>query len=457
MKGASVNTPRVSILVPIMNVEKYLRECLESLVNQTLQDIQIICLDDGSTDSSPAIIEEFRQRDPRIEVITKPNSGYGDSMNKGLALARGEYVGIVESDDFADPDMFEYLYELAVTHSADLVKSNYYEHKSTRAAADDPVVNMLKHCKKEEVFTPRVDQEIFIAKSTIWSAIYKRSFLIENEINFLPTPGASFQDTSFNLKTLIAAERAVATDRAFLHYRIDNEGSSVKSRAKAFFICEEYEEVWGYLSQRPEAYEALKTKIPRVQLGVYLWNLDRLSPELQYSFYEQFVKEFRVFQEQDFLDESEHIPFKWELLQGMLRDPEGHFVKHYGPIKVDTSYVLCAGEASAAAYGKLIDETLEKAGENSELLCIFNTGDSRMLKMCKGKRDADKRVFFDDSLKTDGLGGRVSANRLRGGEVIFAAAQAEPQRDVAVVRMAKKLSESKPYRRSQKLIRKTLR
>lgn len=99
----------VSILVPVCNVKKYLRECLDSLERQTLENIQIICIDDGSTDSSPEILKEFQARDSRFEIISKKNSGYGDSMNQGLAQAHGEYIGIVESDDFVNFDMFEKL------------------------------------------------------------------------------------------------------------------------------------------------------------------------------------------------------------------------------------------------------------------------------------------------------------------------------------------------------------
>ena len=111
------HTPKVSILVPIFNVEKYLRQCLDSIVNQTLKDIEIICINDGSTDSSPAIIDEFAKNDPRIVILTKTNSGYGDSMNQGLKKATGEYIGIVESDDWVDIDMFENLYDIAVKNN----------------------------------------------------------------------------------------------------------------------------------------------------------------------------------------------------------------------------------------------------------------------------------------------------------------------------------------------------
>ena len=96
---------KVSVLVPIYNVEKYLDKCLQSLCNQTLQEMEIICINDGSTDSSRQIIERYAKIDKRIVVIDKKNTGYGNSMNVGLDRASGEYIGIVESDDFIEPDM----------------------------------------------------------------------------------------------------------------------------------------------------------------------------------------------------------------------------------------------------------------------------------------------------------------------------------------------------------------
>ena len=119
---------RVSVLVPIYNVEKFLPECLDSLVNQTLKDIEIICINDGSTDRSPQIIQEYAKKDKRIKVINKKNSGYGDSMNQGLKKAKGEYIGIVESDDFIDLDAFEKFYKIAKKYDCDVVKSNFYEY-----------------------------------------------------------------------------------------------------------------------------------------------------------------------------------------------------------------------------------------------------------------------------------------------------------------------------------------
>ncbi len=117
---------KVSILVPVYNVEKYLRQCMDSLVNQTLKDIEIICIDDGSTDSSPVILDEYAEKDVRVRVIHKSNAGYGHSMNIGLRMARGEFIGIVESDDFADLEMFERLYIIAVEKNVEFVRSNFW-------------------------------------------------------------------------------------------------------------------------------------------------------------------------------------------------------------------------------------------------------------------------------------------------------------------------------------------
>ena len=113
---------KVSIVIPIYNVEKYLRQCLDSVVNQTLRDIEIICVNDGSKDSSLAIMKEYAERDERVKIIDKPNSGYGNSMNRGFDMACGEYIGIVESDDYADPEMFERLYATAKENELDVVK-----------------------------------------------------------------------------------------------------------------------------------------------------------------------------------------------------------------------------------------------------------------------------------------------------------------------------------------------
>ena len=123
--------PKVSILVPCYNVEKYLKQCLDSIVNQTLKDIEIIVINDGSTDSTLNIIKSYAKQDKRIKIIDKENEGYGKSMNQGLDAATGKYIGIVESDDWADTDMFEKLVKIADENNVDVAKGNYYKYTTT--------------------------------------------------------------------------------------------------------------------------------------------------------------------------------------------------------------------------------------------------------------------------------------------------------------------------------------
>lgn len=162
--------PKLSILVPIYNVEKYLSQCLESITAQTLQDIEIICINDGSMDGSLDIIKDFAKNDNRIVIIDKPNSGYGDSMNQGLEKATGEYIGIVESDDWIELDAFERLYQIARKNKADVVKANYYK---VRNNVD---VEKVAEIPTREVMCPAEDRKVFLFAPAIWSAIYRRDF-----------------------------------------------------------------------------------------------------------------------------------------------------------------------------------------------------------------------------------------------------------------------------------------
>lgn len=362
----------VSVLVPVFNVEKYLRQCLESLSCQTLDDIQIICIDDGSTDKSLEILREFEKKDSRFEVITKPNSGYGNSMNRGLAAAKGEYIGILESDDFGEKDMFEKLYSLAKSNDADVVKSNYYEHMGDRRIEDDNLVLNLLGCRFGVVFEPAEDPAVLMSAPAIWSGLYKKNFLKENNISFLETPGASFQDTSFHFKAFATAKRCVLTEEGYLHYRIDNANSSVKSQAKVFCICDEYEEIRFFLEQRPDIYEKTKYLLPKIQFGGYIWNLNRLVPKLQYDFYCEFIEEFQRYQKQGLLKQELFLEDNWVILSNMLSDPDGYFESHYGPRDVNVTRVVVFAKHAEKRAPFFLKTLLDNSEKNDELFYIFN-------------------------------------------------------------------------------------
>ena len=116
---------KLSIIVPVYNVEPYLRRCIDSILAQTFTDFELILVDDGSPDNCPAICDEYAEKDPRIVVIHKQNGGLSDARNAGLDIARGEYIGFVDSDDYIDAEMYEKMYNAAIMHNSDIVSCAY--------------------------------------------------------------------------------------------------------------------------------------------------------------------------------------------------------------------------------------------------------------------------------------------------------------------------------------------
>lgn len=235
---------KVSVLVPVYNVKTYLHECLDSLAAQTLDSIEFVCIDDGSTDGCSEILDAYAARDERFRVIHKENSGYGASMNVGLRAARGKYIGIVESDDFADAEMFEKLFEAAEKYQAEVVSSNFWAMKRGISTFSEN----WSGCAYEKVFSPiQEDSEIFLAGVNIWTGLYRKTFLQSHDIWFHETPGASYQDLSFAFMTMACAERYVLLKEAYLHYRMDNAASSMHSKTKVYCVMDEYDAMEKYL------------------------------------------------------------------------------------------------------------------------------------------------------------------------------------------------------------------
>ncbi|MBR6674972.1 MAG: glycosyltransferase [Alphaproteobacteria bacterium] len=282
--------PKISIIVPIYNVERYLPACLDSVLNQTFWDFEVICINDGSPDGCGQILAEYAKKDSRIKVINKSNSGYGDSMNRGLDMATGEYIGIVEPDDFVEPDMFEKLYEVAIQNNAEVVKSNFFEYYEQ---TDTNIVkNLIPDYCFNTVIVPSDYPAVFKMMPSIWSAIYSKKFLDENNIRFLSSPGASYQDTGFTFKVWSMAKRACFIPEPLLHYRSDNAGSSVKSVAKVFCVCDEFKEIRTYL-QNTNRYNDLKYIFAWIKYHIYMWNWKRLKEPAKSDFFMTFAQELK--------------------------------------------------------------------------------------------------------------------------------------------------------------------
>ena len=279
-------TPKVSVLVPCFNVERYVTQCLQSIACQTLNDMEVICINDGSTDSTPKLIRRIADNDSRFVVIDKPNSGYGASVNLALNRARGEYIGIVESDDFIEPDMFERLYAEASAYDLDISQCCYSRHTEGRDKPDP-----CKFLPKNETYRALDRLEAFQNPPAIWSAIYRRAFLNDNGIRFLETPGASFQDISFAFKTALMSRRSRCISKPLLHYRI-HQSNSVKKASNPMVVIKEFDEALDYAKTRG-LYEKVMPVMTAVEYASFKWNYLRLNSQSAHRFFDAWVDRWR--------------------------------------------------------------------------------------------------------------------------------------------------------------------
>lgn len=233
-----MNPTKVSVIIPVYNVEEYLRQCLDSIVNQTLKEIEIICVNDGSTDNSHQILTEYAQKDKRIIIINKENEGLGAARNTGMAYATGEYIGFVDSDDWVKLEAYEKFYKNAKTQNSDMVMCpiHVYDDITGKLKYDNPYFTL--ECLNEEfdncIFN-HLKTKNFLFKISVTSPnkIYKREFL--NEINAKFPERLIFEDNPFFYETYLKA-RNVSLIRDFLYfYRINRKDSIILKSDKSYF------------------------------------------------------------------------------------------------------------------------------------------------------------------------------------------------------------------------------
>ncbi len=212
-------TPKVSIIIPVFNTEKYLKKCLDSVLNQTLSDIEVICINDCSKDNSLEILKEYSNKDKRLKLIDfKVNQGVSIARNKGVSESSGDYIGFIDSDDFVELDFYEKLYKKAIETNADCAKGNIY---TTKEDGSNPILtdfyNQNNKIKENKAY--------FCYGFT--SAIYKASLIKDNNINF-PEKIAHFEDPYFSILANIFMTTVEIVDSAKYYY-IQHKNSAVAS------------------------------------------------------------------------------------------------------------------------------------------------------------------------------------------------------------------------------------
>lgn len=227
--------PKVSVIIPVYNGKKYMDKCLKSVQKQTLKDIEIICVDDGSTDNTLSILTDYADKDPRIKVYSQKNAGAGAARNVGLSTAKGEYVTFVDSDDWVEPEMYRCLYEKAVKEQSDMVISGQVKllDDKTHYFTDADTMYLME----DGPFTAE-EFPILFNSCFLWNRLYRRGFL--DEIGFKIPEGRKFaEDLLPCAQTSVCAKRISMVSQGFYTYNI-HDGSLTdtlnKSKDKTGFL-----------------------------------------------------------------------------------------------------------------------------------------------------------------------------------------------------------------------------
>ena len=221
--------PKISVILPSLNVEEFISECIESVISQTLNEIEIICVDAGSTDGTMEILEKYSQRDSRIKIINSDKKSYGYQMNLGISAATGEYIGIVETDDYIDKKMYETLYDLTKNGTTDISKVSFFHVHDYDIDNIEFIPDNTKSKCPKDVFSIYDDVNILRGHPSIWAAIYKRDFLKKNNISFMEVPGGGWVDNPFLFQTFLSAKSITFRNEHCYYYREFNPKSSTNS------------------------------------------------------------------------------------------------------------------------------------------------------------------------------------------------------------------------------------
>lgn len=238
---------KISVIMPSLNVVEYIDECIQSVINQTLKEIEIICVDAGSTDGTYEKLLKYAELDSRIRIIVSDVKSYGKQINTGIQQAKGKYIGIVETDDFIDSNMYEQLYELSEKYGLEFIKGDYdaVYRNSDNTYTTIPTRMFDKNLAffYNQLLSPANLPILHELGLNIWRGIYRKDFLVNSNIYLNETKGAAFQDTAFYHQLIMKSHRAMFVKESYYKYRQDREESSFKNPNTLIYTYDEYREL----------------------------------------------------------------------------------------------------------------------------------------------------------------------------------------------------------------------
>ena len=253
MKNSDI---KVSVIMPVYNASAFLAPAIDSVLGQTLREIELICIDDGSTDGSLDILKEYQANDERVRIVTETNAGPAIARNNGIRRARGEYLAFLDADDFFESTLLEELYNIAEADGLDIALSDYDVYNSRKATFEKPIYPEHVEIFKSGKVTSKSEypDEIFFATNgSAWNKLFRASFINENHLSFLPDVKLH-EDVYFMIGALALASKIRMVNKVLVHHRLHSE----QSRAKLFHK---------YYAQIPEIY--VKARELLMERGMY--------------------------------------------------------------------------------------------------------------------------------------------------------------------------------------------
>lgn len=316
------NNPKISVIVPIYNVEKYLHRSLNSLQSQTFSDWEAICVNDGSTDKSLSILKTYADKDSRFKIINQPNLSLSTARNNGLKEAKGEYIYFFDSDDFLHPQCFEIIYESAVKNQAELVTFGFFKNKSGNMEPQLYDKAQIKAKITNEPLFYQTKRGKFRISFNVWSKLYKRELL--KNLEFIPK--ISFQDYPHTFAVLLRRPKTVILDACLYFYTINPtsisaQKTSVKTIndycAGIIFVVDAYSK-----SATPQELKFIKNNLVPDILEKQLKRCKALPKNNSAEIWQAFAHELILLRQRGFLDWRGHKLINYFTYKKLIKEAQ---------------------------------------------------------------------------------------------------------------------------------------
>lgn len=310
---------KVSVIIPVYNAEKFLYNCLDSILSQSLKEIEVICVNDGSKDNSLHILEEYSKKDERLIIIDQENMGAGAARNAGLKIARGEYLSFLDADDFYEKNMLEEAYECSIQKNADVCVFNADLFDNTEKKYKE-----CTWCFRKQYFTPGEvfhpqeypnNENIFrMFNGWPWDKLFKRDFIKQNGLEYQNL--RTTNDMYFVFIALAKAERVVTVDKCLIHQRVDVGTSLSRNREKSWDCFYLGLKAMHSELQNAGLYETYKKAFVNWTVNFSLWQLNSMNGMAYCNTYNLLrnvaFQEFDVCttDEKDFYNKNEYVQYK---------------------------------------------------------------------------------------------------------------------------------------------------